>query len=137
MLTQREDKAVDRGQKIVLVGLLIQLAFFGLFSVLVPLLHRRIRRSTTTTTNLSKIFSAMYSAIVLITIRSVFRFIEYAWQDGPWHKSEVYLYVLDAVPMVLFVLHWNIVDVGRFVGGKARKRGYGSVGVEGAELVGR
>jgi hypothetical protein len=54
-------------------------------------------------------------------IRSVFRVVEFSGgSDGPLMRSEVYLYVFDAVLMLAVLVNLNIVHPGDILGRKAQ-----------------
>lgn len=54
--------------------------------------------------------NALYAASVLILIRSVFRVAEYAeGNDGALLRTEVYLYVFDAVLMFLVMVTFAVI----------------------------
>ena len=108
MLAYAEDEpAFDSGRRIVLLGLLVQLIMLGLFCVagvrLVLLLRGRLAsESLPTDTNWQKFLKAILAAAGLILFRSIYRFIEYLLGRGNVLLThEVYLYLLDALPIVL------------------------------------
>ncbi|EEP81346.1 predicted protein [Uncinocarpus reesii 1704] len=103
------------GQKIIIVGLVIQLLFFGFFTFASIIFHRRMSANPTTT-SLSIHFSwrkhlfGLYIASFLIMVRSVFRVIEYVQgSDGELLSREIYLYIFDAALMWILMLLLNIV----------------------------
>ncbi|KAF2708655.1 putative RTA1 domain protein [Pleomassaria siparia CBS 279.74] len=125
--------SLQLGEKIILSGLFLQLAFFGFFIVVVALFHRRLVRantpptpshafsmsnqhmaSTSTTINIYDLpwkrhLYALYAASTLIVIRSIFRVIEYLQGNtGYLLRYEVFLYVFDAALMlgVMVLFNW-------------------------------
>lgn len=95
---------------IILVGLVAQLLFFGLFVVVATVVHRRLaRRPTPTALRLDELNAKMgwrgvtrviYLASALIFVRSVFRVVEFAGgHDSPVMKSEAFLYLCDSTLM--------------------------------------
>ncbi|KAJ5673434.1 hypothetical protein N7507_002561 [Penicillium longicatenatum] len=106
------------GQWIIVAGLCVQLLFFGAFIITSMLFHVKIGRSPTQEAENSKIngFSrdwrgllfALYTASVLILIRSVYRVIEFAeGNNGYVISHEVFLYVFDATMMFLVMVVMN------------------------------
>jgi hypothetical protein len=83
--------------------------------------------------NPQKLFPSIYIASALILVRSIFRVVEYLWRKGPWEHSDVYMYVFDAVPMLLMLVYWNFVPTGKFLGKSTKVK---RVDEEGEELVG-
>lgn len=97
----------DLGNTVILVGLGIQVVVFGLFIITTILFHLRIAKQPTAksfsvTTDWKGMIWVLYASSGLILVRSLFRMIEYAmgW-DSVLMQSEVYLFVLDGVLMVL------------------------------------
>lgn len=64
---------------------------------------------------------ALYVSLVFITMRIIFRLVEFSAGDSveknplPYH--EIYVYVFDALPMTLAILVWNVAHPGRFLTG--------------------
>jgi hypothetical protein len=114
------------GEKIIVVGLFLQLVFFGFFIVLASVFHYRLSRAHAhlETRKLGKISRStprtrqsvdldvhdlpwkrhmitLYIASTLIMIRSVFRVIEYLQgNNGYLLRHEYFLYIFDAVLML-------------------------------------
>jgi hypothetical protein len=62
----------------------------------------------------------LYVSLVLITVRIIFRLVEFSGGVGPNSpilSHESYQYVLDALPMTFAILVWNFVHPGRFLQG--------------------
>lgn len=110
------------GEKLILVGLFLQLAFFGFFVVVAGLFHHRLSRSRNDATDLTSItvdlsslpwkrhLVALYAASGLILVRSIFRVIEYLQGNaGYLLRHEVFLYIFDAVLMLAVMLIFNWV----------------------------
>lgn len=109
------------GQWIIVAGLCVQLIFFGAFIITSICFHFRIARSPTQEAkeaiNTSSLFTrdwqgllfALYTASVLILIRSVYRIIEFAQGNSGYVIShEVFLYVFDAAMMLLVMVVMNL-----------------------------
>ncbi|KAF2626507.1 RTA1-domain-containing protein [Macroventuria anomochaeta] len=124
------------GEKVIVVGLFLQLTFFGFFIIVAGLFHYRFVKSNahlasryfqgSTTQHSTKpaqhsTISAhqlpwkrhmhvLYIASGLIMIRSVFRLVEYLQgNNGYLLRHEVYLYIFDALLMLVVMCHFNWV----------------------------
>ncbi|SPO07725.1 related to RTM1 protein [Cephalotrichum gorgonifer] len=104
-------KTTGTGQTVILVGLVIQILFFGVFIIATVIFHRRyvqsgmdLRRGPQprhSRIGWKQIILVQYLASGLIFIRSLFRLIEYAQgKDGVLMTSEVFLYLFDSVLML-------------------------------------
>ncbi|KAI8656450.1 hypothetical protein NCS56_01249100 [Fusarium sp. Ph1] len=109
------------GENIIIAGLCIQIAFFGVFIVVICVFHYRINASPTNVCYSTKIpwrrfIRVLYGTSVLIMVRSVFRVAEYVMgSDGPLLATEVYLYVFDATLMLLTAAMFNVYHPGRII----------------------
>ncbi|KAF3491975.1 uncharacterized protein GIQ15_01492 [Arthroderma uncinatum] len=106
------------GEKVVVVGLIIQILFFGFFIIVSVILHLRMNTHPTTA-SLSLGFSwrkylyGLYAVSILVMVRSVFRVAEFAQgSNGTLLKHEVYLYVFDAALMFILMVILNVVHPG-------------------------
>lgn len=101
------------GEKIIIIGLFVQIGFFGIFILVLGLFQIRIHKSPTTIAlvsikkpcshrNWNTILLTLSLCSIFILIRSIVRAIEYlqGWQ-GYIISHEVYLYTLDALLMFL------------------------------------
>jgi len=106
---------MELGEKIVIVGLFIQIAVFGLFMVVALILNLRLRKTPTAKSlELNNVWRkhlyTLYAASALILIRSVFRAIEYIQGNaGFLLRNEVFLYIFDAVLMLAVMVIFNFV----------------------------
>ena len=131
--------SMHTGEKLIVVGLALQLVFFGFFVVVAGLFHYRLVRDKPTrqlTLNCFKRRShtsepraltatppidistlpwkrhmfALYISSLLILVRSIFRIVEYVQgNNGYLLKHEVFLYVFDAVLMLAVMVLFNVV----------------------------
>lgn len=96
------------GKTIILIGLALQLVFFGLFILTTAVFHVRMnKRPTSSMVNSQQhekrggwrlLIPILYVVSVLIFIRSVFRLVEYAGgNDGFLLSHEVFLYIFDSL----------------------------------------
>ncbi|KAH6952027.1 RTA1 like protein-domain-containing protein [Fusarium avenaceum] len=98
------------GKAIILVGLAIQLIFFGLFVLSAALFYRRLDANPTPTTfrldacstkgGWRGVMHVLFLTSALIFVRSVFRFVEFTGDhDSPMMTSEAYIYICDSLLM--------------------------------------
>ncbi|KZF26437.1 RTA1 like protein [Xylona heveae TC161] len=125
------------GQKVVIIGLVIQIVFFGFFIITSVVFHQRIKKNPTAASSSPSIpwlkhLYALYVGSAFILIRSIFRVIEYSGgNDGPLLRSEVYLYIFDAVLMFATMVVFNIIhpaEVKRLL--VQRQAGLGATALE-------
>lgn len=112
----RTAAAINRGQTIILIGLVLQVVSFLFFIVTAAVFHLRVRSRPTqkllTEPNLpwQKHMLALYATSFLILIRCVFRLIEYAQgRDGSLMTHEVFLYIYDSVLMLVTMLIFIVI----------------------------
>jgi hypothetical protein len=119
-----------QGEKIIVVGLFLQLAFFGFFIVVAGLFHYRFVKANPRSKMQSPLSDdtvqhlaveahqlpwkrhllALYIASALIMVRSIFRVIEYVQgNNGYLLRHEVFLYIFDALLMFLVMCLFNWV----------------------------
>lgn len=118
-------KTMAFGKRLVVLGLLLQIIFFGIFSITGGVFHLRIVRSSTSASvhnNWKPCMYALYAASVLILIRSVFRVIEFDEGNDGLLSNEVFLYLFDAVLMLGVMIAFNIIHPGLILGRKAQGR---------------
>ncbi|KAJ3537233.1 hypothetical protein NM208_g6398 [Fusarium decemcellulare] len=105
------DGSQDLGEKIVVIGLFVQLTFFGFFIIVAALYHHRLRKNPTTSASHPMVrwqayLITLYVTGVLIWVRSLFRVIEFLQgNDGQLMRSEAYVFVFDGLLMFI-VLGW-------------------------------
>lgn len=118
----------NMGQKIMLIGLFVQLFFLGFFLCISLLFWKRMSRSSKQYAipqygkhSWDKLLKMVIGAAVIIILRCIFRVIEFTEGRGGYLAShEVYIYLLDAAPMLVvqimmhFVCAAEIFGVGRF-----------------------
>jgi hypothetical protein len=123
---------METGEHIVIVGLAIQLLWFGFFIAVASLFHWRVVRHPKYTVSKDlksqgsgiswpTLMWALYAACVLILVRSVFRVIEFVQGNAGFIMSYEYLlYVFDAILMALTGLVLGLVFPGSFVSRRSR-----------------
>jgi predicted secreted protein len=104
------------GEKVIIVGLCIQVIFFGFFVLTAFIFQKRGRGHLLALEGWvpwRKHLYVLYGTSVLILVRSVFRVAEYAQgNDGYLLRHEAFLYVFDAVLMLIVMAWLNIVHPG-------------------------
>jgi hypothetical protein len=106
-------KALHNGKRIIIIGLIVQIVFFSLFTVTAAVFHIRLVASISAKAAISGIpwqryLCTLYIASGLILIRSVFRLIEYAQGNAGYlisYKAHIYIFdsILMFLAMVLFI----------------------------------
>lgn len=102
-------------ERIIVIGLLIQVIMFALFGVLALSFHRKMRQaptaqSYTTSAPWQSGLYTLYAVSLLIMARSIFRVVEYCQgQTGYALSHEWTLYCFDSLPMffVTVIFAWN------------------------------
>ena len=103
------------GEKIVIGGLFVQIAFFGFFVFVSFSFNIRMHRLPTEKAEQRhgvwhKHLNTLYFASMLIMVRSIFRVVEYIQgNDGYLLRHEYYLYIFDAVLMLAVMVAFNVV----------------------------
>uniref|UniRef100_A0A8H7KDB7 RTA1 domain protein n=1 Tax=Bionectria ochroleuca TaxID=29856 RepID=A0A8H7KDB7_BIOOC len=101
------------GEKVIIGGLFVQLAFFGFFIIVAALFHYRMRQNPTSQASQPRIrwqiyLMTLYVTGTLIWIRSLFRAIEFIEGNmGPLMRQEVYVFVFDGMLMFIVLLWMN------------------------------
>jgi hypothetical protein len=114
---------LNLGSLVIVGGLVIQLIFFGVFFLALIVFDVRCRRQSlskrivpydgNTKLHWHSVVVALYIASTLISIRCVFRVVEFATGfDGYLQSHEVYFYVFDALLMATTMIIFNIVVPG-------------------------
>lgn len=134
----------DKGETIVIVGLAVQILFFGLFMVSTLVFHRRINRDPTQRSMVMnvpwrRLLVVLYATSLLILVRSVFRVIEYIMgHDGVLQSKEVFIYVFDILLLAGVAVIFNVFHPSQVLTAPEKERvsssdsemqlgGYGSV----------
>ncbi|KAH7349797.1 RTA1 like protein-domain-containing protein [Plectosphaerella cucumerina] len=113
------------GEKVIIVGLFVQIAIFSVFMTTAVTVHRRIIATPTQAAERGSVpwrkhLWVMYATSLLILIRSVFRVIEYIQgNDGYLISHEVFLYIFDAVLMAGVMAIFAYYYIGDLEKGKS------------------
>ncbi|KAH8177491.1 RTA1 like protein [Sarocladium implicatum] len=119
----------ELGEKIIIVGLFVQIVVFSIFVVTSFTVHNRLRKMPTQaaiekTVPWQRHLFALYATSLLILVRSAFRVVEYLQGNGGYLIShEIFLYIFDTVlmaaVMIVFAI-WYIGDLDREKNGITR-----------------
>lgn len=107
------ESLLETGENMIIGGLFVQLAFFGFFVVAAAIFHRRMSlvptgRASDPAVRWQKYLLTLYVTSGLILIRSIFRVVEYLnGNDGYLLRSEIFLYIFDALLMVIVLVWMN------------------------------
>ncbi|KAJ6110932.1 hypothetical protein N7486_003167 [Penicillium sp. IBT 16267x] len=102
------------GERIIIVGLFVQIIFFGFFIVVTVLFDLKLRKYPIPRCFHGGIpwrrhLNILYTTSVLIMIRSVFRLVEYIQgNDGFLLRHELFLYVFDSLLIFIAMVVFNV-----------------------------
>ncbi|KAI9147243.1 Protein RTM1 [Paramyrothecium foliicola] len=102
----------------ILVGLVLQIAFFAFFIVTALIFHKRMTtwqplNSLDGNVNWVAVLYMLYAVSGLVMMRSIFRVIEYAMgMDSYLFKNEWPIYVFDAAFMLIAAMIWGLFHPG-------------------------
>ena len=103
-------EAYDRGEKIILAGLFVQIVVFGLFVITSGLFHMKCLKNPTLAAREDAFpwrldLHVLYTISIIILVRSIFRVVEYLQGNGGYLIShEVFLYIFDAILMAIVMV---------------------------------
>lgn len=128
-------EALDTGATIIIIGLFVQLAFFGAFLVVAISFHLKINLHPTSRSRIGipwqKHLKTLYAAGLLIMVRSIFRAVEYLQGfDGYLLSHEAYLYIFDALLMFIVMVLFNIIHPAELFVSQQRIDKFSSIGLE-------
>lgn len=111
----KSQAAAEMGNRLVLFGLGVQLAFFFFFVLLVVLFECRTfdQDIGPYQGNWKNLLKALELSCILILIRSVYRLIEFTdGYNGFIMRNEVFFYLFDTLMMFLLQLLFNVFHPG-------------------------
>ncbi|KAG7452926.1 RTA1-domain-containing protein [Guyanagaster necrorhizus] len=118
LASAKSQSSVSLGQNIIIVGLVVQILWFGGFIFVAVVFHYRMRVMPTIVERKSwrSFMYVLYAASTMIMVRSVFRVIEFAQgNDGYLMRSEIWLYVFDSVLMAGVITLFNIHHPSKYL----------------------
>ncbi|KAE8369930.1 RTA1 like protein-domain-containing protein [Aspergillus caelatus] len=111
------------GQKVTIVGLFVQLLFFGGFFSLSVVFHQRIqklKRVRVLSMPYGPLLYVLFGVSLLIILRCLFRIIEFCQgNDGYLASHEVFMYVFDTLPMFVVQTVFHFLYPANVLGEKA------------------
>ncbi|KAL8702900.1 MAG: hypothetical protein Q9201_003934 [Fulgogasparrea decipioides] len=117
----------DKSKRIILLGLHVYMGGVGfqeffvlIFAYIAFRFSQQIKQENPSRLSQALILLyAEYAVLVLITVRIVFRLVEYSsGLDSTIPNHEAYQYVFDTLPMFLALVVFNVVHPGRVMPGK-------------------
>jgi RTA1 like protein len=112
------------GENIIVVGLFVQISFFGFFIITTTSFDMKLRkypipRASRPDIPWRKHLNVLYATSLLILVRSIFRVVEYLQgNNGYLLHHEVFLYLFDATLMFIVSLVFVFVhphEIGRLL----------------------
>jgi hypothetical protein len=106
----KSESKLKLGEDVIVVGLIVQILFFGFFIVVSLVFHKRMVDNPTTTSlstsvKWQKYLFVLYSVSALIMIRCLYRVIEYIQgQTGTLQSHEYFAYIFDTALMILVMI---------------------------------
>ena len=116
------------GEKMIIVGLFVQIAVFGFFIVVMSIFQFRVVKNPSVTSmetrhvpsrfrNWQTIIITLLACSLLIFIRSIVRVIEYIQgNSGTIISHEIFLYIFDGLMMFLNMVVFVLQDIGAYYG---------------------
>ena len=108
----------DIGQKVIIIGLFVQIVMFTLFVFTAVAFHRNVLKKSTALLFSSIVdwrlyLHVLYITSTLILIQSIFRVVEFLQgYDGYLASHEIFLYLLDTLLMFLVMLIFAVWYIG-------------------------
>ncbi|CAI7644004.1 unnamed protein product [Penicillium glandicola] len=115
------------GEDVIIVGLIVQIIFFGFFVIVSVIFHKRMARDPTsaamgTSVDWHRYMIVLYTASGMIMVRCLYRVIEYIQgSTGFLQSHEYFAYVCDASLMFGVMIIFLIYHPSQIVSGGHRK----------------
>ncbi|RMJ23358.1 RTA1 domain protein [Aspergillus sp. HF37] len=110
----------DIGQKVLVVGLFVQLIFFSFFLYVSVSFLVRLRRSGFNAVEglWRRLLNVLFVVSALIIGRCIFRIVEYVTgMDGYIYSHEAFMYVFDTIPMFIVQVIFHFFHPGNILAG--------------------
>jgi hypothetical protein len=119
MLSSTDASTVNNGKLIYMAGLGVQEACFtGFLALAILFWHRMKKQGNRRQSNWHHLLFVIYAEYILITIRVIFRIVEYSGgYDGPIPHNEGLFYALDPLMMVAAIGMFSVYHPGRVLVG--------------------
>lgn len=112
---------IMQGLHIYMIGVGVQQFFIILFSVLLVRLHMRLRNEAPSSEVVKalRLLYVVYAALLMITIRIIFRLIEYSSGiNSSIPNHEAFMFIFESIPMLVAIVLFNFVHPGAVMAGK-------------------
>lgn len=129
LATAKDQSKVKLGNNMIVVGLFVQILFFGFFIVVSVVFHRRMlatpmHAAGDTRIPWNRYMKVLYTASVLVLIRSIYRVAEYVQgSNGFLQSKEAFIYVFDAALMFVCCLLFNFFHPSKILVGYRKTQG--------------
>ncbi|CAI7582674.1 unnamed protein product [Penicillium discolor] len=127
MSSAKSASSLKLGEDVIIVGLIVQIIFFGFFVVVSIIFHKRMAGDPTsaamaTSVDWHRYMLVLYFASALIMIRCLYRVIEYIQgSTGFLQSHEYFVYVFDAALMLLVAIIFLVFHPSQIISGGHRK----------------
>ncbi|KAJ5538274.1 hypothetical protein N7494_007753 [Penicillium frequentans] len=127
MSSAKTASKIKLAEDIIIVGLVVQILFFGFFVIVSVVFHWRMSSNPTsaalgTSVNWQRYLIVLYSASSFIMIRCIYRVFEYIQgSTGSLQSHEYFAYIFDATLMVLVMIIFVIFHPGQISEGGETK----------------
>jgi len=116
LITSSSDQnKIDLGRKVMMAGLAVQMGFFSLFSFITIYVHSSQSFHLRHNKGVRPVFVALYITIILLTTRSIYRFIQFSNTKGYVAVHESFFYCFDTLVVVFCMLTYIILPFGRYM----------------------
>lgn len=106
----------EAGEILIKVALILQACTFTAYVAILTIWHARAARLNLLTPKLRKVVWVMYASATLITVRCVYRIVEYFQGfTGELYTHEAYFYVFEGVLMLVNSVMLNVMHPGRLL----------------------
>jgi hypothetical protein len=107
MSSAKSPSTVKTGENVIILGLIVQILFFGFFVAVSVVFYKRMIDNPTsaamaTTVDWRRYMLVLYFASALIMVRCLYRVIEYIeGSDGVLQGHEYFMYIFDTALMLI------------------------------------
>lgn len=127
LATAKTQSSISLGEHMIIAGLFVQVIFFGFFIIVSIVFHRRMLATPAHAVRATQIpwtryMHVLYTASILIMIRSIYRVAEYIQgSDGYLQSHEAFIYIFDATLMLLSCLIFNVFHPSKIVSSRNKE----------------
>ncbi|CDM34361.1 hypothetical protein DTO013E5_4886 [Penicillium roqueforti] len=127
MSSAKSASKLKLGEDVIIVGLIVQIIFFGFFVVVSVIFHKRMANYPTsaamaTSVNWHRYMLVLYFASALIMTRCLYRVIEYIQgSTGFLQSHEYFAYIFDGALMLAVTIVFLVFHPSQIISGGHRK----------------